>query len=79
MNGRRLSEEMARDDAISWIKEMKIRALAHPAFEVSAAMRNFYVGLLTLEGATLYGDDNEFAEICLEFCRKKEKQITEGN
>lgn len=64
-------DHATREVVLGWLSELKAKTQDLPEFGGDKVIGRFYLALLTLEGAILFGDDAEFAEVCLAHCQRK--------
>lgn len=68
-------------EAKSKVDVVEILAMAReaisslPSFPETRISRETFVAVLTIQGAAQFDDMTEFAELCVEFCRKKEREL----
>jgi hypothetical protein len=67
------------DSLIQDVKAIKEKLSAREDFLSDATAREAFAILLTVEGAMLFRDTAEFAEICVQFCKKKEMDLVFAN
>ncbi len=68
-----------KERLVRHINSIKEEVRSSSEFPSDREVRAFYVVMLTVEGATLFGDLVAFSSVCLDFCKHKEKEAIAAN